>query len=79
MKTLTQLINEIATIMEMTTIDLIESVNFHNEINEHDLIETEDEVRKHLITIAFNSRMTETGAERYSKVCSINDSYFKSL
>ena len=79
MKTLTKLINEIAEAMEMTTIDLIQSVNFHNEMNEHDIIETEDEIRKHLLKISYYSRMTKSGAERYSKVCSINDSYFKSL
>lgn len=79
MKTLTKLICEMAEAMDMTMISLIESVNFHNEMNEHDIIETEDEIRKHLLNISYYSRMTESGAERYSKVCSINDSYFKSL
>lgn len=74
MTTLTSTINKISATLEMSAMDLYESINMHNIINEHDQIETEDEIRKHLIEIAFNSRMSN---KVYSKVCEINDNYFK--
>jgi hypothetical protein len=77
MTNLTNTINEIATVLEMNAMSMYESINMHNLMNEHDQIETEDEIRKHLIEIAFNSRMLESGKKRYSKVCEINDNYFK--
>ena len=77
MTTLTKAINEMTLALEMTTIELFESINMHNLLEEHDKIETEDEIRKHLVEIAFNSRMTSSGKGIYSKVCQINDNYFK--
>ena len=74
MTTLTKAINEISEVLEMSAMDLYESINMHNMTSEHDQIETEDEIRKHLIEIAFNSRMSN---KVYSKVCEINDNYFK--
>tara|TARA_R110000868_G_scaffold210375_1_gene460357 strand:+ start:1290 stop:1529 length:240 start_codon:yes stop_codon:yes gene_type:complete len=74
MTTLTKAINEISEVLEMSAMDLYESINMHNMTSEHDQIETEDEIRNHLIEIAFNSRMSN---KVYSKVCEINDNYFK--
>lgn len=76
MTTLTNAINEMTLALEMSMIELIESVNLHNLLDE-DKIETEDEIRKHLINIAFNNRMVGNGKEVYSRVCEINDNYFK--
>ena len=75
MTTLTNTINEITKILGMNAMDLYESINLHNMMNEMDQIETEDEIRKHLVEVAFCSRMSN---KVYSKVCEINDNYFKS-
>ncbi len=77
MTNLTITINEIASTLEMNAMDIYESINMHNIINEHDQIESEDEIRKHLVEIAFNSRLIGNGSEKYSKVCNINNTYFK--
>ena len=74
MTNLTKAINEIAALLGMNMMDILESVNMHNITSEHDIIETEDEIRKHLVEIAFNSRLNN---KNYSKVCEINDNYFK--
>ena len=77
MTNLTNTINKISAVLELGVMDLHDSINMHNMLNEHDQIETEDEVRKHLLEIAFNSRMMSGGKDKYSRVCELNDNYFK--
>jgi len=79
MTRLTKAINEMMEVLEMSAMDLCEAVSLNNLIDEHNQIETEDEIRKHLVNIAFSSRMTDSGKKVYSKVCEINDNYFKFL
>ena len=74
MTILTNTINEISMLLGMNAMDLYESINLHNIMNEIDQIETEDEIRKHLVEVAFCSRMSN---KVYSKVCEVNDSYLK--
>ena len=77
MNTLTNTINEMASVLGFNAIDLANEINVHNMLNEHEAIETEEELRTHLVSIAFNSRMSKKGKNVYSEVCKINDSYFK--
>ena len=75
MTILTNTINEISMLLGMNAMDLYESINLHNIMNEIDQIETEDEIRKHLVEVAFCSRMSN---KVYSNVCEVNDNYLKS-
>ncbi len=77
MTTLTNTINEMAAALEMNAIDLFKSIETNNMLHEDDQIETEDEIRSYLVSVAYNSRMSAKGKEKYSKVCKINDAYFK--
>ena len=77
MTPLTRTINDIAATLEMNAIDLNRFITTHNALNEQEPIETEDELRKALVEVAFNSRMCGEGSKRYSAVCKINDAYFK--
>ncbi|APD91965.1 hypothetical protein BM525_18965 (plasmid) [Alteromonas mediterranea] len=77
MTPLTRTINDIAATLEMNAIDLNKFITTHNELNEQELIETEDELRQALVEVAFSARMCGEGKKRYSAVCKINDAYFK--
>jgi hypothetical protein len=79
MTNLTTTINEISSVLGMGAMDLYESISMNNMLNDHDKIETEDEIRIHLVEVAFFSRMSVNGQENYSKVCEITDNYFKTL
>lgn len=74
---LTNTINEMTAALGWNAIKLNNSINVHNSLNEDDMIETEEDLRKYLVSVAYNSRMSAIGKEKYSAVCKINDAYFK--
>ena len=73
MTTLTNTINEMASVLGFNAIKIAQIINLHNALNENDQIETENDLRVKLVNIAFKNRISAKGKEVYSEICKIND------